>query len=72
MKKNWKQLEAFEAQLLVEEKVDFERNLRLYEAMWEEAVALGVFPLSNPYDGLEDDIRLASILNRSHPTTKHP
>ncbi len=57
-------LEEFERQVAVEEKVDYARNLRIYEAMYEEAVALGIFPLSDPFDGVEDDIRLAAILNR--------
>lgn len=64
MIKNKKYLEAFENQLAAEEKVDFKKNLEIYEALWHEAVTLGVFPLKDPYDGVEDDIHLAKILSR--------
>ena len=64
MVKNKEYLEAFENQLAADEKVDFSRNLEIYEAMWQHAVELGLFPLKDPYDGMEDDIRLAKILNR--------
>jgi hypothetical protein len=43
----------------------FLENLRLFEAMWEEARSLGIFPPSDPLDGLEGDIELARILNCS-------
>jgi hypothetical protein len=41
----------------------FQEALKLYEAMWKEAVALGVFPLSDPLDGIETDIEIARVLN---------
>jgi hypothetical protein len=62
--KNKEFLEAFENQLAAEEKVDFFKNLEIYEALWHQAVTLGIFPLKDPYDGVEDDIRLARILSR--------
>lgn len=64
MIKNKEYLEAFENRLAAEEKVDFFKNLQIYEALWRQAVTLGIFPLKDPYDGVEDDIRLARILNR--------
>jgi len=64
MIKNKEHLEAFEKRLTAEEKVDFFKNLEIYEALWRQAMSLGVFPLKDPYDGLEDDIRLAGILSR--------
>jgi hypothetical protein len=64
MIKNREYLEAFEDQLAAEEKVDFFKNLEIYEALWRQAVALGIFPLKDPYDGVEDDIRLAKILSQ--------
>jgi len=42
---------------------DYFRNLRLFEALYREAKALGVLPLKNPLEGIEKDIRLARILN---------
>ena len=43
----------------------FREALRLFEAMWNEGVALGTLPLSDPLEGIEVDIELARILNCS-------
>ncbi len=51
--------------------MDYYKNLEIYEAMWQEAVDLGIFPLKNMYDGLENDIRVAAILN-GMPVTNIP
>ena len=57
-------LRRFEEDLLRREpQRSFQEALKLYEAMWKEAVALGVFPLSDPLDGIEADIELARVLN---------
>lgn len=45
------------------EPVDFQRNLRLMEAMYEWACKLGVLPYADPLAGLEDKIRLVRLLN---------
>ena len=42
---------------------DFQRNLRLLQAMYELARSLGAFPPADPLAGLETDIRMARILN---------
>ncbi len=42
---------------------DYFKNLRLFEALYREAKALGVFPLKDPLEGIENDIHLARILN---------
>jgi len=42
---------------------DFHANLRLVEAMYEHARALGIFPLADPLEGLETDIHVARVLN---------
>ena len=41
----------------------FQESFRIYEAMWKEAVALGVLPLADPLEGIEADIELARVLN---------
>ncbi len=58
--------EEFERELERNTPVDIAENFRLYEAMYEEARMLGIFPLKNPLEGIEDDIRLARILNSVH------
>jgi hypothetical protein len=62
-------LDAFEKDQLRKEPPDYFRNLRLYEAMYEHARRLGVFPLADPLEGIEHDIHLARALNRvrHHP-----
>ena len=52
-----------EARYIAIEPVDFQRNLRLLDAMYEHARALGVFPLADPLEGLETDIQVAKALN---------
>jgi len=64
MIKDVEYLEAFEDALIAGHKPDLLTNLKIYEAMWEEAKALGIFPLKDPYDGVEDDIKLAAVLAR--------
>lgn len=57
-------LDAFEKEQMRKQPPDYIRNLRLYEAMYEHARRLGVFPLKNPLEGIEHDIHLARALNR--------
>lgn len=38
-------------------------NLALVEGLYREAIALGALPLKDPMEGIENDIRLARILN---------
>lgn len=45
------------------EHLSYERSLKLFEGMWNEAVALGVLPLKDPLEGIEVDIGVAKILN---------
>ncbi len=63
MIKNPAMVEAFENAQARQETPDFLRNVRLVDALYEEARALGVFPLQDPLDGIEVDIRLARALN---------
>jgi hypothetical protein len=65
---NKEYLEEFEKQVIMAEPLDLERNLGIYEALWQEAVELGIFPLKDPFDGVEDDIHLAKMLNRLNPS----
>ena len=60
-------LEQFEKEYLRKEPPDFSRNLRIYEAMYEEACALGIFPLKVPLERLEEKIILAKAINVSGP-----
>ena len=59
-------LRRFEEDLIRREpQRSFQEALKMYEAMWKEAVTLGILPLSDPLDGVEADIELARVLNCS-------
>jgi hypothetical protein len=64
MIKNPQKLRAFEAELVKAEKIDIDRNFRLLDALYEEALALGVFPPKDALEGIEVDIRIARAVNR--------
>ena len=56
-------LQEFELDFLRREKVNVARNLRIVEALFKEAVTLGIIPLKNPLDGIEVDLRIAKVVN---------
>jgi hypothetical protein len=56
-------VEAFERRLIASEPPNYLRSLALFEAMWREAVALGVLPSKDPLEGIEVDIALAKALH---------
>jgi hypothetical protein len=57
-------LRRFERDLIRKESVDISENFRIVEALYREAVALGVFPPKDPLEGIEVDIRVARAVNR--------
>lgn len=63
MIKDARLLADFEDNELRKEQPDYGSALRLFEAMWQEAMLLGVLPLKDPLEGIEVDIKIARILN---------
>ena len=57
------ELLKFELDFLREEKVDIVRNFHIVEALYKEAVTLGIIPLKNPLDGIEVDLKIAKVVN---------
>jgi len=53
----------FEIENLRKEKLDTRKKFKIVEALYKEAVALGVFPLKDSLEGLEVDIRIAKVIN---------
>jgi hypothetical protein len=53
----------FEIEILRNEKLDIRKKFKIVEALYKEAVALGVFPLKDSLEGLEVDIRIAKVIN---------
>jgi hypothetical protein len=64
--------EAWEREFLRNEPVDFARNLRLLDAMYEHARLLGVFPPADPLEGIEVKIRMARIFNQVASSRPRP
>ena len=63
MIKNGRLLAEFEREFIKKNRLDYLSNLRLYEAMYEEARTLGVLPGENPLTGMEWKIRFVRMLN---------
>ena len=56
-------LDAFEIRLIRQTKADYHENLKIFTALYQEAIAVGALPPENLLDGIEVDIRLAKALN---------
>ena len=63
MIKNREKFEQFERELIRSRKADYQANLRIFEALYREAVLLGALPLKDPLEGLEVDIMIARVIN---------
>lgn len=63
MVRNTESLRRFEQEFIRKTKVDINQNFRLIEAMYQEAVAMSVFPLKDSLSGLEIDIEIARVVN---------
>jgi len=63
MMRNLGLVRAFEREQIRHSPVDHQRNLKIVEALFEEARLLGVWPPSDPLEGIDVDIRLAKALN---------
>lgn len=65
MVRDKKLLAQWHEEQLRKEVLDFSQNLRLLEAMYEEARTLGAFPAQQHLEGLERKIHLAKVVNVS-------
>lgn len=63
-------LDKFEKDLLSGTPADYEHNLKIAEALLQEAHSLGVLPLKDPLDAIEVDINLARVLNSVRVSSK--
>lgn len=63
MVKDTRLLAEFEDEQLRKERLSYAQALKIFEAMWKEAVNLGILPSKDPLEGIEKDIELARILN---------
>ena len=58
-----KKLVEFEKRFLKENTLDIKSKYRILNALYEEALHLGIIPQSNPLDGLKKDLRIARAIN---------
>lgn len=70
MIKNPQLLTDFETTLMRSTPADHRRSLQIADALYAEACSLAIFPLKNPLDGLEVDLRLARVINSVRGTSK--
>jgi hypothetical protein len=52
------------------QQIDIAQNFRIADALYDEAVALGIFPLKDPLEGLDTILTIAKVVN-SIPVTPH-
>jgi hypothetical protein len=57
------EFQKFEIEFLRNGKLDLKKKFKILEALYKEAVALGVFPLRDSLEGLDVDIRIAKVVN---------
>jgi hypothetical protein len=63
MQKNPEAVREFEKSYARKQASDYHRKSCIFEDLFLEARGFGVFPLKDPLDGIEVDIRLAKALN---------
>jgi len=57
------ELDEFYRRLIVEEDLSYEQSLRIFEALYAEALLLGVISDERVLEGLEVDLKIARALN---------
>ncbi len=60
---NRAELEKFEKERIRAEKADLRKNIAILNALYDEAVALGVFPVKDPLEGLDVVLKIARVVN---------
>ena len=60
---NKTELVKFETDVLRKDKINHGKNIRTVDALHYEAVALGAFPLRDPLEGIEVDLKIAKVVN---------
>jgi hypothetical protein len=71
MLRNPGEIEKFERRLARKTKPDYEKNLRIYEALLDEARTLGVFPGPDKYEGIEIHTRISRMLKRAEKIARN-
>ena len=64
MLKNTSKLINFNLRTIEKENISHKQALRIFEALFKEAVSLGVINSRNILDGLEVDLRISKIVSK--------
>lgn len=63
MIKNQKDFQIFENDYLKNRNLTYSEKIKIYESLYNEALLLKAIPGGNPMEGIENNIKLAKILN---------
>ncbi|MCE5249973.1 hypothetical protein LLG96_07105 [bacterium] len=63
MIKNTRLVDIFEKILTKNSPPDFERNLAVFDELYEEARIMGIFPLKDPMEDMDSKIFMVRVLN---------
>ena len=63
MIRNTPEYEAFCRRQMAEDKLSYEEARRIYEALHQEALALGAISSANIWDGFDTDLRIAKAID---------
>ena len=63
MIRNTPEYEAFCRRQMAEDNLSYKEARRIYEALHQEALALGAIGSANIWDGFERDLRVAKAIN---------
>lgn len=55
--------QEFEREEMAKEHLSIEQKFLLLDALYEEALYLGVFPLKDKLEGIDIDIKVAKVVN---------
>lgn len=66
MLKNKFKLHKFYQKLVEKENISYKKALKIYEALHNEAVSMGVISSKNILEGLEIDLRIAKTINEAN------
>jgi len=63
MIRNTPEYEAFRRRQMAEDNLSYEEARHIYEALHQEALALGAISSANIWDGFDTDLRIAKAIN---------
>ena len=67
MIKNKEILHSFNNRIIEQENLSHKESLTIFEAMYKEAVSLGIFNSENILEGIDVDKRIARAINGLNP-----